>query len=96
MPDFINFCLRRDGKRDLFQRTGFEYNSKTNVTLSAYRVVFNKLPSDPNAPEGLGVVNIEPTPTNAGMMEGILYEMDENTCPSWTSIMNIQRNTRAK
>ncbi|QPJ65222.1 MAG: gamma-glutamylcyclotransferase [Candidatus Nitrohelix vancouverensis] len=82
MPDFINFFAYGEMVNETyFKEQGFEYNSKTNVTLSAYRVVFNKLPSDPNAPEGLGVVNIEPTPTNAGMMEGILYEMDEKYVP---------------
>ncbi len=82
MPDFINyFAYGEMVNESYFKEQGFEYNSKTNVTLSGYRVVFNKLPSDPNAPEGMGVVNIEPTPTNAGMMEGILYEMEEKYVP---------------
>jgi hypothetical protein len=47
------------------------------VTLSAWQRVFNKIPIDNGGVEGLGLVNIEPTPDNAGMMHGELYVMDE-------------------
>ena len=47
------------------------------MTLSAWRRVFNKIPIDNGGVEGLGLVNIEPTPDNSGMMHGELYVMDE-------------------
>ncbi|PIQ95775.1 MAG: gamma-glutamylcyclotransferase [Nitrospinae bacterium CG11_big_fil_rev_8_21_14_0_20_56_8] len=82
MPDLIHFfAYGKLVNDDYFKSKGFEYISKISVTLSAYRLVFNKIPTAPDAPEGLGWSNIEPTPNNAGMMEGILYEMDESFLP---------------
>ncbi len=64
-----------------FREQGLDYKAKSSVTLSAWRIVFNKIPTDADAPPGLGLANIEPTPNNAGMMFGILYEMDETYLP---------------
>jgi len=82
MPDLIHyFGYGEMINESYFKEHGFECVSKSNVTLSAWRIVFNKIPTDPSAPEGLGQINIEPTPTNTGMMEGVLYEMDESYLP---------------
>ena len=64
-----------------FKETGFEYIEKVTVTLSAQRLVFNRLPPGATDIEGHGLPNIEPTPDNAGMMEGILYEMQDTFLP---------------
>ena len=60
---------------DYFKEMGFDYIEKVTVTLSAQRLVFNRLPPEGTGIEGQGLPNIEPTPNNAGMMEGVLYEM---------------------
>ena len=61
-----------------FKEAGFEYIEKVTVTLSAQRLVFNRLPSEKNDTKSQGLPNIEPTPNNAGMMEGVLYEMKDD------------------
>ena len=62
---------------DYFKEMGFDYIEKVTVTLSAQRLVFNRLPPEGTGIEGQGLPNIEPTPNNAGMMEGVLYEMHD-------------------
>ena len=64
-----------------FKETGFEYIEKVTVTLSAQRIVFNRLPLEQNDIGSQGLPNIEPTPDNAGMMEGVLYEMQDTFLP---------------
>ncbi len=77
MAEIINFFAYGElMNEDYFKEQGLDYVAKLAVTLSAHRVVFNKVPSDENAPEGLGLSNIEPTPDNAGMTVGVMYEMD--------------------
>ena len=66
---------------DYFKEKGFEYIDKVTVTLSAQRIVFNRLPLEGEGIEGQGLPNIEPTPDNAGMMEGMLYDMDDTFLP---------------
>ena len=66
---------------DYFKEMGFEYIEKITVTLSAQRIVFNRLPPEGKGIEGQGLPNIEPTPDNAGMMEGVLYEMQDTFLP---------------
>ena len=56
---------------------GIPFKAYFSVTLSAYHVVYNKIPDDPDALEGLGLPNIEPTNSNLGMMSGVLYEVDD-------------------
>ena len=63
---------------DYFKEIGLEHIQKVTVTLSAQRVVFNRLPPEAPNIEGLGLPNIETTPDNAGMMEGVLYEMRDS------------------
>jgi gamma-glutamylcyclotransferase (GGCT)/AIG2-like uncharacterized protein YtfP len=82
MADVVNFFAY--GKlinEDYFKEKGLEYISKSSVTLSAWRRVFNKIPIDNGGLEKLGLVNIEPTPDNSGMMHGELYVMDEKFLP---------------
>jgi len=66
---------------DYFKEKGFEYIDKVTVTLSAQRIVFNRLPLEGEGIEGQGLPNIEPTPNNAGMMEGMLYDMYDTFLP---------------
>jgi len=66
---------------DYFKEKGFEYIDKVTVTLSAQRIVFNRLPLESEGIEGQGLPNIEPTPNNAGMMEGMLYDMYDTFLP---------------
>ena len=66
---------------DYFKEKGFEYIDKVTVTLSAQRIVFNRLPLEGEGIEGQGLPNIEPTPNNAGMMEGMLYDMYDSFVP---------------
>jgi hypothetical protein len=82
MADIINFFAYAElMNEDYFREKGLDYVDKLSVTLSAHRVVFNKIPDDENASEGLGMSNIEPTPDNAGMAIGIMYEMEDTYLP---------------
>ena len=64
-----------------FKEAGLEYLEKVTVTLSAQRIAFNRIPHEGTGVEGQGLPNIEPTPNNAGMMEGVLYEMRDTFLP---------------
>ncbi len=87
MADVVNFFAYGELiNEDYFKEKGLEYISKSSVTLSAWRRVFNKIPIDNGGVEGLGLVNIEPTPDNAGMMHGELYVMDEKFVPKLDEI----------
>ena len=66
---------------DYFKEMGFECIEKITVTLSAQRIVFNRLPPEGKGIKDQGLPNIEPTPNNAGMMEGVLYEMQDTFLP---------------
>ena len=66
---------------DYFKENGFGYIDKVTVTLSAQRIVFNRLPLEGEGIEGQRLPNIEPTPNNAGMMEGMLYDMYDTFLP---------------
>ena len=66
---------------DFFKEKGFEYIDKLTVSLSAQRIVFNRTPPEGTGIDGQGLPNIEPTPNNAGMMEGVLYDMDDTFLP---------------
>ena len=82
MVDAVNFFAYGELiNLDYFKEKGLEYVSKSSVTLSAWRRVFNKIPIDNGGLEKLGLVNIEPTPDNSGMMHGELYVMDEKFLP---------------
>ena len=71
---------------DVFKEYGLEYISKSSVSLSGWRRVFNKMPKDNGGQEGLGQANIEPTSDTTGMMHGELYEMDEKFVPKLDEI----------
>ena len=87
MADVVNFFAYGELiNEDYFKEKGLEYISKSSVTLSAWRLVFNKIPIDNGGVERLGLVNIEPTPDNAGMMHGELYVMDEKFVPKLDEI----------
>jgi len=64
-----------------FKEAGFKHIEKVTVTLSAQRIVFNRLPPEKSDTGSEGLPNIEPTPDNAGMMEGVLYEMQDIFLP---------------
>ena len=66
---------------DHFKKMGFECIEKVTVMLSAQRIVFNRLPPEGKGIKDQGLPNIEPTPNNAGMMEGVLYEMQDTFLP---------------
>ena len=89
MADVVNFFAYGEFiNEDYFKEKGLEYISKSSVTLSAWRLAFNKVPIDNGGMEGLGDVNIEPTPDNAGMMHGELYAMDEKFVPKLDEIFD--------
>jgi hypothetical protein len=82
MADVVNFFAYGDLiNESIFKERGLEYITKSSVTLSAWKLVFNKIPIDDGGLENLGLENIEPTNDNAGMMHGELYQMDEKFVP---------------
>jgi hypothetical protein len=97
MTDIINFFAYAElMNEDYFRKQGLDYVDKLSVTLSGQRVLFNKIPSDENAPEGLGLSNIEPTPDNAGMAIGIMYEMDDKYLPRLDEIHQAPQEYQRK
>ncbi len=78
MPNLINwFAYDEMMNPEIIKEQGLEYSAAFSVTLSAYKLVFNKIPLDNGGRENLGRANITPTHDNLGMMEGVLYEMPE-------------------
>ncbi len=87
MPNFINwFAYDQMVNPKVFKEHGLECNASFSVTLSAHKLVFNKIPVDNGGLEGLGLPNIAPTNSNLGMMEGIMYEIDEKLLPKLDEI----------
>ncbi|MEE9259450.1 MAG: gamma-glutamylcyclotransferase family protein [Nitrospinaceae bacterium] len=87
MIDLINFFAYGElMNQEYFKSQGLEYQAKYNVTLSAWRIIFNKIPLDNGGQEGLGLCNVEPTPNNAGMMLGVMYEMHKDFRPKLDEI----------
>ncbi|MBI4384413.1 MAG: gamma-glutamylcyclotransferase [Nitrospinae bacterium] len=81
MGGLINFFAYGElMNQELMKEMGLEYKALFCVTLSAWKLTFNKIPEG-NAPPGLGLPNIVPAPSNLGMMEGVMYEMDEKFLP---------------
>ena len=60
---------------------GLVYRAYFSVTLSSFKVVFNKIPVDNGGHENLGQANIIPIHDNLGSIEGVLYEMRESNLP---------------
>lgn len=82
MPNLINwFAYDEMMNPEVIKKAGLEYEAAFSVTLSAHKLVFNKIPLDNSGKENLGLANIMPTMDNLGMMEGILYEMLEENVP---------------
>ncbi|MEE8260118.1 MAG: gamma-glutamylcyclotransferase family protein [Nitrospinaceae bacterium] len=82
MPNIINwFAYDEMMNPEVIKKTELEYRAAFSVSLSAHKLVFNKIPLDNGGKENLGHANIEPTPGNLGMMEGVLYEMLEENVP---------------
>jgi gamma-glutamylcyclotransferase (GGCT)/AIG2-like uncharacterized protein YtfP len=82
MPNLINwFAYDEMMNPDVIKKSGLEYEAAFSVTLSAHKLVFNKIPMDNGGKENLGHANITPIPDNLGMMEGVLYEMLEENVP---------------
>jgi hypothetical protein len=82
MIDLVNFFAYGDlMDEEYFKSQGLEYVYKSEVTLSAWKMVFNKIPIGEGHPEGLGLANIEPTHNNSGMMFGMNYEMKDSFVP---------------
>ena len=81
---------------DYFKEKGFEYIDKVTVTLSAQRIVFNRLPLEGEGIEGQGLPNIEPTPNNAGMMEGMLYDMYDTFLPKLDEFHGYPKECKRK
>ena len=97
MADIINFFAYAElMNEDYFREQGLDYVDKLSVTLSAHRVVFNKIPNSENVLEGQGWSNIEPTPDNAGMAIGIMYEMDESYLPRLDEIHQAPKEYQRK
>ena len=82
MPNLINwFAYDEMMNPEVIKEAGLEYEAAFSVSLSAYKLVFNKIPLDNGGKENLGHANIEPIPGNLGMMDGVLYEMLEENLP---------------
>ena len=97
MADIVHFFAYNELiNEDYFKEKGLEYLFKSSVTLSAWQLVFNKIPVDNSGVEGLGSANIEPTNDNAGMMHGELYAMDENFCQNWIKFLATPMNINVK
>ena len=87
MDDIIRVFLYDELMNEsVFKEYGLEYLSKSSVTLSAHKRVFNKVPLDNKGIEELGQANIEPTDDNLGMMIGVLHEMDAKFLPKLDEI----------
>ena len=82
MPNLINwFAYDEMMNPEVIKKAGLSYEAAFSVSLSAYRLVFNKIPLDNGGKEKLGHANIALIPDNLGMMDGILYEMLEENLP---------------
>ncbi len=87
MANLINFFAYAELMNPkVMEEHGLKYNAAFSVSLSAMKLVFNKTPFEEGAPPGLGLPNIVNTHNNLGMMEGIVYEMDEKHLPKLDEI----------
>ncbi|MCF8721505.1 gamma-glutamylcyclotransferase family protein [Nitrospina gracilis] len=87
MPNYINwFAYDELMNPRVFKEHGLEANASFCVTLSAHKLAFNKIPLDNQGIEKLGMANVIPAASNLGMMEGIMYEMDESFLPKLDEI----------
>lgn len=98
MADLINFFAYDDLMNPkVMEEHGLKYRDLFSVSLSAWKLVFNKTPFEENAPPELGLANIIPTANGLGMMEGVLYEIDEIYLPKLDEIYHYPKEyTRKK
>jgi len=97
MKNVINFFAYGELMNDeVFKEAGLECLARTTVTLSAWKVVFNRIPKDNGGVENLGLANIEPSPDSDGMIYGVLYEMDEKYLPRLDEIHDYPGETMRK
>lgn len=97
MANMINFFTYGELMNPkCLEELGLKYNALFSVSLSSWKLVFNKTPFEENAPEGLGLANIVPTTDKLGMMEGVLYEMDENYLPRLDEIHHCPKEYQRK
>ena len=87
MDNWINFFVYDELMNlEVMKEHELEYRAFFSVTLSSYKVVFNKIPMDNGGQEGLGLPNIIPIHDNLGSLEGVLYEMHERFLPKLDEI----------
>jgi len=87
MDNWINFFAYDEFMNlEVMKEHGLEYKALFSVTLSSFKVVFNKIPLDNGGQEGLGLTNIIPIHDNLGSLEGVLYEMNESFLPKLDEI----------
>ena len=79
MGDLVNFFAYNElmDERNM-REAGLDFIACSPVTLSAYKLVFNKIPLDNGGIENLGLANLIPTDNNLGMATGVLYEMSKD------------------
>ncbi|MDH5762193.1 MAG: gamma-glutamylcyclotransferase [Nitrospinota bacterium] len=97
MPNLINwFAYDEMMNPDVIKETGLEYEAAFSVSLSAFKLVFNKIPLDNGGREKLGLANIVPTTDNLGMLEGVLYEMPEENLKKLDEIYHYPEEYQRK
>lgn len=97
MANMINFFTYAELMNPkVMEELGLKYNAMFCVTLSSWKLAFNKTPFDSDAPAGLGLANIVPTADNQGMMEGVMYEMDEAYLPRLDEIHRCPKEYQRK
>ncbi|MGV7220768.1 MAG: gamma-glutamylcyclotransferase family protein [Nitrospinales bacterium] len=87
MQDWLNFFAYDDLMNlEVMKEHGLEYRAFFSVTLSSFKVVFNKIPVDNGGYEEMGLPNIIPIHDNLGSIEGVLYEINESFLPKLDEI----------
>ena len=90
MPDYISwFAYDEMMNPEVMKSKGLDYTDLFCVNLSAFSVKFNKIPIDNGGQEDLGLGNIVPTHSNLGMMDGIIYDMEEKYLAKLDEIFNV-------
>lgn len=89
MSDWVNFFAYDELMNpEVMKEHGVEYNALFSVTLSGFKVIFNKIPLDNGGQEGLGLANMTATADNLGSLPGVLYEMKDDFIPKLDEIYN--------
>ena len=87
MDDWVNFFAYDELMNlEIMKEHGLEYRAFFSVTLSSFKVAFNKIPLDNGGHENLGQTNIVPIHDNLGSLEGVLYEIRESFLPKLDEI----------